>query len=77
MLRSDGVDLTRFAACVYETLASTGGWLRLDGDGESVRLPLPAAPGTSADGDEARAARRIDVKLFARAASGDCWRTST
>ena len=31
-LRDDDVDLERFYACIYETAASSGGWLRVDGD---------------------------------------------
>ena len=29
-LEEDGVDLERFYPCIYETSASTGGWLRCE-----------------------------------------------
>ena len=75
-LASDGVDLSRFFACIYETQASTGSWLPVLRDAtftditagtkqaeqnDDVILPLSAE---AADGS--RVARRIDVKLFRR-----------
>lgn len=61
-LRSDGVDFDKFYACVYETLASTGGWLPVDA---STELPLPVL-----DETEYVPARRIDVKLCVRNSAG-------
>ena len=58
-LRDDDVDLERFYACIYETAASSGGWLRVDGD-QGGAMNLPLAP--SDDGPS----RRIDVKLCPR-----------
>lgn len=64
-LEEDGVDLERFYPCIYETSASTGGWLRCED--ETMQLPL-------ADWDavtDAAVARRIDVKLFPRDGGAD------
>ena len=78
VLREDGVDFTRFYACVYETAASTGGWLPLlkrssanldapeDEQGESDLL-LPLAEWDTNAGE---VSRRVDVKLFARDSAG-------
>ena len=66
-LRDDGVDLDRFYACVYESALSTGGWLRIDGEGESLHMPLPAM---DVDGPSL-ASRRIDIKLCVRASTSD------
>lgn len=63
-LRKDGVDLDRFYACVYETAASTGGWLRC----EDRALQLPLADWNE---DVGAVARRVDVKLFTRAPAAD------
>ena len=81
-LVADGVDLGRFYPCVYETAASTGGWLpllrhvrSLDGDadggaagGEDDEVVLPLAGCDAGDeNSDGVVSRRIDVKLFARA----------
>lgn len=62
-LDGEGVDLTRFFACCYESKESGGGWLPLLRDGVStvhadndVLLPVPTAS----------SAPRIDVKLVRR-----------
>jgi tRNA(Leu) C34 or U34 (ribose-2'-O)-methylase TrmL len=62
-LQAEGVDLDRFYACIYETEASTGAWLRVP-DGEAASsLQLPLAPHIESAG---ATARRVDVKLFRR-----------
>ena len=60
-LAADGVDLERFAPCVYETTSSTGAWLPI---GEDALMPLPDAAKDATD--EYVPSRRIDVKLTVR-----------
>ena len=76
VLTEDGVDLSRFYACVYETAESTGGWLPLL-KRSSVDLDAQVAQGESdlllplADWDATGSvSRRIDVKLFPRDSAG-------
>ncbi|EOD35359.1 hypothetical protein EMIHUDRAFT_201402 [Emiliania huxleyi CCMP1516] len=73
-LANDGVDLTRFYVCVYETIASRGSWMPVlrdvvDADADANDAADALLPLCAEAPDGSPVARRIDVKLFRRAAA--------